>query len=418
MPKWPSPKERRQRTAILSDPEVARWIRRLAKGAASTADVWPRHLAAFCVRMKTTPAALLKLESNALVDLLDSYEESESKRGRTGTYVQFRVKVVRSWLRYGNHDLPRGAVKVRDADRVYEETALSPAQLRAVYNAASARERVATALMATSGLRPMVLGNYNGTDGLRLGDLPELKLERGEVKLPEGPLRVVVRQELSKAGHAYFSFLGREGVDFLRTYIETRLRGGEALGPKSAVIVPDRAKVPFIRTTNIGDLLRRALRAAELPNRPYVLRTTFATRLLEAENSGKVAHAWAQFWMGHSGDMTARYTVNRGSLPESTIAEARKAYARCESHLSTAPRNDGSAEIKRLILSQDYSDEEISKMDLDDTEAVFAAIQAKRKGTPPDQRMVEAAQLPALLADGWRFVSAVNGSGAIVQRAG
>ncbi|MEM3693393.1 MAG: hypothetical protein QXI39_05165 [Candidatus Bathyarchaeia archaeon] len=38
---------------------------------------------------------------------------------------------------------------------------------------ASPRARVSIALMAFSGLRPQTLGNYDGSDGLRLGDLSE-----------------------------------------------------------------------------------------------------------------------------------------------------------------------------------------------------------------------------------------------------
>ncbi|WP_287954474.1 hypothetical protein [Acidiplasma sp.] len=40
----------------------------------------------------------------------------------------------------------------------------------------TSRGRVIIALMAFSGLRPESLGNYEGMDGLRLGDLKELKL--------------------------------------------------------------------------------------------------------------------------------------------------------------------------------------------------------------------------------------------------
>jgi len=38
-----------------------------------------------------------------------------------------------------------------------------------------ATPRISIALMAFSGLRPESIGNYTGTDGLRLGDLAELR---------------------------------------------------------------------------------------------------------------------------------------------------------------------------------------------------------------------------------------------------
>ena len=134
------------------------------------------------------------------------------------------------------------------------------------------------------------------------------------------------------------------------------------------MVAPERAKVPYIRTVNIGDLIRHALRSAELPNRPYVLRTTFAQRLLTAESAGKIPHAFAQFWMGHTGDMTARYSVNRGLLPDSTIEEMRAAYHRCEPFLSTAPTPAGgsNAEAYKVVPAPWYTDKEIGEIDLDD----------------------------------------------------
>jgi len=38
--------------------------------------------------------------------------------------------------------------------------------------------------MAFSGLRPESIGNYTGTDGLRLGDLAELRRAWGSSKSP------------------------------------------------------------------------------------------------------------------------------------------------------------------------------------------------------------------------------------------
>ena len=196
---------------MLADPDVQRWIRRLEKGAPSTKDVWPRRLAAFCVAAKITPKGLLELQPRQVIDVLDSFETRERARGSRGSYVAFSVKVVRSWLRYGGKDLPRGAVKVKDADRTYEETALSREQLLTVYHVATSREKVAVALMATGGLRPMVLGNYLGDDGLRLTDLPDVRTHREEVQILKVPLRVVIRQELSKAGHTYLLVPWRGG---------------------------------------------------------------------------------------------------------------------------------------------------------------------------------------------------------------
>ncbi len=52
--------------------------------------------------------------------------------------------------------------------------------------------------MAFSGLTPESLGNYEGTDGLRLEDIKELKLS-DEIEFDKIPVTIMVRNRLSKA---------------------------------------------------------------------------------------------------------------------------------------------------------------------------------------------------------------------------
>jgi hypothetical protein len=49
---------------------------------------------------------------------------------------------------------------------------------------------------------------------------------------------VVVRKTLSKARHQYITFLPQEGCQYLKEYLELRLRQGEELSPESAVVGP------------------------------------------------------------------------------------------------------------------------------------------------------------------------------------
>src|SRR4030042_6996458 len=98
------------------------------------------------------------------------------------------------------------------------------------------KARSASALIAHSGLRLAVLGNYKGNEGLRIGDLPEIRIEGGSVDFDQKPTLVIVRQELSKAGHRYFTFLCEEGVDYLKDYLEERVREGEEISTESAVV--------------------------------------------------------------------------------------------------------------------------------------------------------------------------------------
>jgi len=57
--------------------------------------------------------------------------------------------------------------------------------------------------MAFSGLRPQVLGNYDGSDGLRLSNLLEAKIdnEKKLIEFTQIPTLIRVRKPLSKANH-------------------------------------------------------------------------------------------------------------------------------------------------------------------------------------------------------------------------
>lgn len=412
--------------ALLADADFRRWHDQLGNGATSTADSWSRRLRGFCIQAKVTPKELLALDGRALRDLFIDYIASEQKRGSAGSYIAFTLKVVRSWLRFNDREVP-ARLKIRDADRVLEETALSQQQLSAVLDHASAREKVAVSLMAMSGIRPEVLGNFLGDDGLRVRDLPELQIKGKEVSFAKSPARVVVRRDLSKAGHTYLSFLTAEGMSHLTNYLNARLLGGERLGPESAIITPERAKKEFVRTTNIGDLIRNALRGAGFGStRPYVLRTTFATRLLTCENSGKVPHTFAVFWMGHQGEMTSRYSVNRGTLPSDLVEDMRRAYARCESTLSTIPvKSDAGDTVKLLLMVNGMTQEEADRLDvsaLSTAELLKLAEETKArqaaKAAPPGQRAVLLPEVEGLLVQGWEYVAPLGPEKAILRLPG
>jgi integrase len=414
------------RAELAADPDLRSWYDNTANGSRITADVYLRRLLAFCREMGVDRRAIAERRSREteLRDLLVRFVNAEAKKGRSGEYTRSTVKAVRSWLLHHNRrvTLP---VKIPGAGRrptLETEEIPTPEQLRAVLLGATANERLCCALMAFSGLRPEVLGNYEGTDGLRVSDLVGVEVVGGSVRFPEPPLRIRVRAASSKAGHSYFTWLGAEGVEYLRTVLEERARKGEEIGPDTDVVHPYRAKKKFVRALNVGDQVRLALRRAGIPARPYVLRSYFASRLLEAQNAGKVARDYSEFWMGHTGDVTQRhYTTGRARLPDSLVASMREAYRRCEPFLSTTPtaaRGPSNAEAFRVLLSAWYTDEEIGKVDLDDTAAVVDALRrgAAKGAVGPRQRVIDEAELPKYLADGWTAKMPVNGARFVVER--
>lgn len=411
------------------DPAICRWRDNLRRGSVATGDAWFRALRRFCAETGHTAHDLLKLKPRVLRDVFLDFVSADEKRGAGGSYTAYTVKVARNWLKFNGVPPPSG-VKVRGADVTYEETALSPDQLRAVLGAAGLREKAAVLLMASAGVRPEVLGNFLGDDGLVIGDLPEIEIEAKTVRFPKTPTPIVVRRDLSKANHRYFTFIGEEGAGAVVDYLNSRIAAGERLEATTPLYAPERTDLTdrrFVRTSKIGNAIRLALRSAGLPNRPYVLRTTAASRYAECENRGLVSHSVWQHWLGHTGDLSARYSVNRGKLSPTLSEEMRAAYRRCEPHLSTTPTRgevqDRDLETKRLLLlAVGYTEEQVEKMGVPElkTEALVEAIRtspARRgEGVSQRQHVIPESELPRYLAEGWIARMPVNGSKFVVER--
>ncbi len=86
---------------------------------------------------------------------------------------------------------------------------------------------------------------------------------------------------------------------------------------------------PFLPTRQISKEIRDTFRP-RFTWRPYVLRAYFDTELLIAESKGKIAHDFRAFFMGHKGSIEAKYTTNKGILPEVLVTEMREVFKRCE----------------------------------------------------------------------------------------
>ncbi|MCY4491470.1 MAG: hypothetical protein OXC46_08425, partial [Thaumarchaeota archaeon] len=84
--------------------------------------------------------------------------------------------------------------------------------------------------------------------------------------------------------------------------------------------------------------------------RPYVLRAYFDTQLLLAESHGKMTHAYRQFFMGHKGDIEARYTTNKGRLTDEMSSDMRRSFSQSEAFISTGTNNTPQQDKKEMLL--------------------------------------------------------------------
>ena len=414
---------------LLEDVTVRRWYDNVARGSVVTADVYLRRLGGFCREFNVTPEKLRRMSESRLYDLFLDVVSKMEREGRSGSYVHSIVKAVKSWLLHNRVEV-KGRIKIKgvqDAPTLKDERVPTKSELKRIFLAGDEKARVASVMVAHSGVRIGALGNYLGNDGLRIRDLPELNVKDGTVEFPRAPIIVTVRRELSKAGHQYFSFLSQEGCAYLKDYLESRMREGEDIGPDSAIVTPKQRMKPFIRATNVGDAIRASVRQAGLPWRPYVLRSYFDTQLMLAESKGLVLRDYRQFWMGHKGDIENRYTTNKQRLPESVVEDMRAAYERSQEFLQTGEKAETSEEKlrdsfrKQLLLVAGFSQEEVDKMDLPSIsdEELQAIVRKKLLGTQTTngnkQKVVSIDEADEYLAKGWEYVAKLNDNKVVIK---
>lgn len=420
---------------LLKDPDVERWYKNVARGSLITADEKLRRLGRFCEATKHTPQSLIEFKRSKpaefdefVMDYVDRLLTAEFKP----SYVRNMLTAIKSWL--GHHGLVISlTIRLPVSDYAVERVPTKE-ELAQILRHCDSRARVIASLMAFAGLRPESVGNYRGTDGLRLKDLPELKIRKKEVLIETAPMIVYVRPSLSKTRHQYFSFLPQEGCQYLKEYLESRLRDGERLTPDSPVVGLIRpGKLQFVRTTKLGFEVKKAIKAAGFDWRPYVLRSYCATAFDIAEARGLLSHPWRQFFMGHKGDIEARYSTMK-QLPQEMIEEMRSAYGKCEVLLSTiAQAVDQLSTMKEVQIETlkslaknlygiDVTEIKIAKqkeskreLTQDETIELFEDEIKRRREQPDPQTMVDEKELQSYLHDGWMFV-AVLPSGKIVVR--
>jgi hypothetical protein len=372
-----------------------------------------------------------KQGSNLIFDVIAKLE----KEGKTGEYMKDYVKALKSFFDHnGVHITQRFRVpRATHSTKVSQEQSPTPDQLRKVLNAADLKAKVESALVGLAGLRLETLGDYEGKDGLKVKDLPEMEIDSKTkiVSFQKIPSIVQVRTNLSKAGHPYFTFMPDEGCQYLKELLEYRLRSGEELTPNSPVITSLKFRnQKHIMTTNISDSIRVPIRKAGFDWRPYILRTYFDTRLMMAEADGLIIRDWRAFWMGHKGDIEHVYTLNK-RLPEDVIEQMREAFAKAaEKYLITAVSKETMskdavvATFNRQFLSlAGYSDAEIDQIgDLSKLAAEEIQELVKRKSREAlglagnnRQKVIPMPEVRTWIMQGWEYVSALPNDEAIVR---
>ncbi|MEM3094923.1 MAG: hypothetical protein QXX64_04725 [Nitrososphaera sp.] len=430
---------------------MRRWYENLCRSSKLNADVYLRRLRLFCEQRHTTPKKLVTIGTanvKQVEDMLHDHVQQLETAEYAPSYVKGVLKAVKSWLSYNYVELKR-KIKVANADiavTLQDERVPTREELKAILNHASVRARASAGLIAISGLRPQVLGNASASDGLTVGDLPDLKIVNGKVVFQTVPAMVIVRSTLSKARHRYFTFLTSEGCEYVAAYLDKRIASGETINESSALITLSQGYLmkgrnkdackKFVTTPAITKEIREAMLPV-IKVRPYVLRAYFDTQLLLAESQGKIAHAYRQFFMGHKGDIEARYTTNKGRLPDELLTDMRRAFRESERFLSTSTAEVQEQDRKQLLLEMWREQAKLYGIDpmkikiekqrdgkprgIEDEMLVIKDAIARARGLDEEEKyesrlVLDEEELVSCVRDGWDIVKELRSGKVLVRR--
>lgn len=428
---------------LLKDEDVRRWYDNLAAKSIITATVYLRTLGYYCELNRTDPKALLKIaKTKAFRDGFMDFVRGLEREGKAGSYIARFKKVLRSWFSFNGLDvrLKVNISREYETPTIADEKVPSKAELDKVIRMATPRARVAIALMAFSGLRPQSLGNYDGTDGIRLGDFVEAEISDEGVKFDKVPAMLVVRKGLSKIRRQYFTFVPEQTITYIKEYLERRIDSGEKLGKDTPLLGFDARGVKknrFLRTTLVTRDIREAILRAGFRWRPYVLRAYFDTNMIIAESKGKISHPYLQFMMGHKGDIEARYSTNKGRLPPDMIEDMRKSYKECEPFLTTVvaeveqtdvvkqAKLEALKSIAKSLLGIDLLEVKVAKerelgkeLSIDEEIELFENEIKKFRENPDPKRIVREDELEGYLAEGWDVQTVLPSGRILIRRVG
>jgi len=400
--------------ALLKDNDVRFWYLNIKNGAAATGDSYLRGLGVFCERTGVTAQQLLKMKNKYRDNLIAGYVPKFGK-GATA----YAVKVLRSFFaQFPSKRIVLRPVNLKRIPRPRVDKMHIPEveELGLVLRAAGdLRAKAAISITAFGGQRLEVLGNYDGTDGLKLGDFPEAKFEDGKfVSLGKAPVRFIVRQELSKKDFQSFSFIGPEGTEYVTKYLIDRAASGEVLTKDSPLIAPKQPqrqalltkKHPrqFIRQVNISDILRKVMRKvpAMNGNPPNIWRSYFVMHTdMSPWNKDE-----REFCANHQGDISAVYGLHK-PLPPIRMEEIRKGYASALPFLEPSnPEREVAARLSKI--EQGIREQQ--------PQPVKVGPEQQPQPVRVEHKVVTRAELQEHVGFGWRFVADLRDGSYIIER--
>ena len=439
---------------LLENERVRRWYENLQARSNLTSDIYLRNLGLWLEWTDMNPDNIIEMAKDHLEEfkgrIFDQVRKME-REGKQGSYIAVSLRPLLSYLKFYDVVI-RLNLNIKNENRnltVEQETIPTNEEMDSILQRANLRQRALIGLVAFSGIRPGAIGNYTGDDGLRIGDITDLKVDKDGVSFEKLPALMIVRAELSKSDKRYYTFIGPQNAKYLKEYLNQRIQEGEKLNAKSPVIRPDtnmsRLEEPktFMMSTIVEREIKKAIVKAGFKWRPYVFRHRFGVSLDASEGKGLISHSWRMHIMGHVGDIETTYSTDK-PLPDTVIDDMREAFKKCLKDIETEVRGISEEDKQSLekvltgtVLMKifGYSQEESDKlMQLSDEELQKELQKKLGNATDPESIRKKAMQdakdiskrknkqvmIPITFVDeyfnqGFEFVSAIGSDKAIMR---
>lgn len=299
---------------------VQRWLSYIENNNPQTAKYYRQKIRRFEEISGVKPADLLRMSQRKRSAILDDYVVSLQQLKLTPKTQVYFLGVVKSLLAFTRKPTPV-SIKIHHTNTtptLKNERVPEHNELKDLFNRLSPRLRASAALIGFGGLR------YQTQVKLQIEDLIDFNLET--LAFTKTPALIYVPAEKSKNRRQYFTFMIKEGAEYLEAYLKDRWDRGERLNEQSYVLTAidgEQLKVEPLR----NDM--RHYTHQVLNSRAYVLRSYFNTSLLAAG----VHPDWKRFFTGHKGDIEEMYST-RKQLPEWAIEKMREAFTPAVKQLS------------------------------------------------------------------------------------
>src|SRR5437867_843390 len=160
------------------DSNFMRWYNNVRRSSPASADANFRRIGYVCRVFHVTTSQLAKMNPRQAFELIDDVVTKLDHEGKQGEYMRTVSKALKSWFSHNDIQITQ-KMRVPKSDgssKVSQEQSPTPDQVRRVLYAADLKQKVESTLVGLSGTRIETIGDYESNDGLKVKDMPEMKV--------------------------------------------------------------------------------------------------------------------------------------------------------------------------------------------------------------------------------------------------